>query len=68
MENISRTDRVRNEGVLHRIKERNILHIMKKRKGNWIGHTLRNNCLLKHVTEREVRGKTGSDGKTRKKT
>jgi hypothetical protein len=34
MENISWTDRVRNEGVLHRVKEeRNILHTMKKNKG-----------------------------------
>ena len=31
-EKISRTDRVRNEDVLHRVKEeRNILHIIKKR-------------------------------------
>jgi hypothetical protein len=44
----------RNEEVLHRIKEeRNILHAIKKRKANWIGHIFRSNCLLKHVTERK---------------
>jgi oligoribonuclease (3'-5' exoribonuclease) len=49
MEKIGWTDRVRNE-VLHRVKEeRNILHTIKRRKANWIGHMLRRNCLLKHV-------------------
>jgi hypothetical protein len=52
MEKISWTDRVRNEEVLHRVKEeRNILHKIKRRKANWIGHILRRNCLLKHVIE-----------------
>jgi hypothetical protein len=50
MEKISWTDRVRNEEVLHRVKEeRNILHTTKRRKAKWIGHILRRNCLLKHV-------------------
>jgi hypothetical protein len=48
MEKISWTDRVRNEEVLHRVKEeRNILLTIKRRKANWIGHILRRNCLLK---------------------
>jgi hypothetical protein len=52
MEKISWTDRVRNEEVLHRVKEeRNIVHTVKRRKANWIGHILRRNCLLKHVIE-----------------
>jgi len=52
MENISWTDRVKNEKVLHRVKEeRNTLRTIKKRKANWIGHMLRRNCLLKHVIE-----------------
>jgi hypothetical protein len=39
MEKISWTDRMRNEEVLQRVKEkRNILHTVKRRKGNWIGH------------------------------
>jgi hypothetical protein len=34
---ISWTDRVRNEEILYRIKEeRNILHIIRRRKVNWI--------------------------------
>ena len=38
MENISWTDRVKNEKVLHRVKEeRNTLRTIKKRKANWIG-------------------------------
>jgi hypothetical protein len=46
------TNHVRNEELLHRVKEeRNILHIIKRKKVNWIGHILRRNCLLKHVIE-----------------
>jgi hypothetical protein len=52
MEKIDWMDRVRNEEVLHRVKEkRNILHTMKVRKANWIGHILRKNYLLKHIIE-----------------
>jgi hypothetical protein len=44
MEEIIWTDRVRNEGVLHRLKEqRNILHEIRKRKSNWIGNILHRN-------------------------
>jgi hypothetical protein len=42
------SDRVRNEEVLCRVKERIILHAMKKRKDNWIGNGFRTNCFLKH--------------------
>ena len=57
---------MRNGGVLQRIKqERNILHTIKRRKANWIGHILRRNCILKHVTEGNIEGI--SDEKTRKK-
>jgi hypothetical protein len=70
MENISLTDRVRNEEVLHRVKEeRNILHTIKRRKANWIGHILRRNCLLKHVIEEKLEGRiemTGRRGRRRK--
>jgi tetrahydrodipicolinate N-succinyltransferase len=52
LEKISWTDRVRNEEVLHRVKEeRNIVHKIQRRKANWIGHILCRNCLLKHVIE-----------------
>jgi hypothetical protein len=41
---------VRNEDVLHRVKEeRNIVHTIKRRMANWIGDILRRNCLLKYV-------------------
>ena len=57
MEMISWTDRVRNEDVLHTVKdETNILHTIHRRKDNWIGHNLRRNCLLKHVTEAKIKG------------
>ena len=47
MENISCTDRVRNEEVLQRGREeRNIVHTVKRRKVNWIGYSWRGNCLL----------------------
>jgi hypothetical protein len=55
---ISWTDRVRNDEVLHRIdEERNILHTVKRRKANWIVQILRRNCLLKHVTEGKIEGR-----------
>ena len=68
MEKISWTDHVRNEDVLLRVKEqRNILHEIRKRKANWIGHILRRNCLLQQVIEGTIKGDR-SDRKTRKKT
>jgi hypothetical protein len=68
MEKISWTDLVRNEEVLHRVKaERNILHKMKKRKANWIGHILRSNCLLKHVIEGKIEGRIGVTGRRRRR-
>jgi hypothetical protein len=70
MEKVSWTDHVRNEEVLHRVmEERNILHTMKIRKANWIGHILRRNCLLKHVSEGKLEGRiemTGRRGRRRK--
>jgi hypothetical protein len=70
MEKISWTDRVRNEEVLHIVKEeRNILHTIKRRKANWIRHILRRNCLLKHVIEGKLEGRiemTGRRGRRRK--
>jgi hypothetical protein len=49
--------RVRNEEVLHRVKEeRNIVHAIKRRNANWFGYILRRNCLLKHVIEGKLEG------------
>ena len=57
MEKISWTDHVRNEEVLLRVNEqRSILHEIRKRKVNWIGHILRRNCLLKQVIEGKIKG------------
>jgi hypothetical protein len=57
MEKISWTDHVRNEEVLLRVKEqRNVLHEMRKRKANWIGHVLCRNCLLRQVIEGKIKG------------
>ena len=57
MEKISWTDHVRNEEVLLRVSEqRNILHEIRRRKANWIGHILRRNCLLKQVIEGKIKG------------
>ena len=54
---ISWTDRVR-KGVLSSAKsDRSILHTVKRRKANWIGHILRRNCLLEHVTEGKIQGR-----------
>jgi hypothetical protein len=37
-------------------EERNILHTIRRRKANWIGHILHRNCLLKHIIEGKIRG------------
>jgi hypothetical protein len=51
------------------VKDRNILHTIKRRKANWIGHTLRRNCLLKYVNEGKLEGRiemTGRRGRRRR--
>ena len=54
---ISWIDRVRNEKVLHRVKEdRNILHTIKRRKANLICHILCRNCLLNYIIEGKTEG------------
>ena len=62
---------MRNEDILLRVKEqRNILHEIRKRKANWIGHILRRNCLLQRVIEEKIKGGivvTGRRGRRRKK-
>ena len=71
MEKISWTDHVRSEEVLLRVNEqRNILHEIRKRKANWIGHILHTNCLLKQVIEGKIKGEmevTRRRGRRRKK-
>jgi hypothetical protein len=47
--------RVTNE-VAHRVKEKNILHTVKKR-ANWVVHIVSRNCLLKPVSVGKVKGR-----------
>jgi hypothetical protein len=55
---------VRNEDAVQRVKwERNTLQTVTKRKGNWTGHILRKNCLLRHVTEGMVDGRIEVTGR-----
>jgi hypothetical protein len=62
---------VRNEEVLLRVKaQKNILHEIRKRKSNWIGHILRRNCLLQRVIEGKIQEgieMTGRQGRRRRK-
>ena len=57
--------------MLLRVNEqRNILHEIRKRKANWIGHILHRNCLLKQVIEVEIKREievTRRRGRRRKK-
>ena len=62
---------MRNEEVLLRVKEqRNILHEIRNRKANWIGHILRRNCFLQGDTKGKIQGGievTGRQGRRRTK-
>ena len=64
------TDRVRNEVLQGAKEERHILETIKRRKTNWIGHILPENCLLKCVIEGKIEGRievTGRRGRRRKR-
>ena len=54
-----------------RVKEqRNILHEIRKRKANWIGHIVRRYCILQWVTEAKIQGRievTGRQGRRHRK-
>ena len=67
MEKISWTAHVSNEEVLSLVKEqRCLVHVIKQRQANWIGHVLRHDCLLKTVQEGKMEGKR-TRGKPRRK-
>ena len=56
METISWAEHVKNGKVLLKVKEqKNILHEIRKRKANWIGHILSRNCLLQRVFEGKIK-------------
>jgi hypothetical protein len=50
---------VRNEEILHGVKEINMLQT-NERRANWIGHILCRNCLLKDVNKGKTEG-TGDE-------
>jgi hypothetical protein len=55
--------------IFSTISPLNILHTIKRRKVNWVGHILRRNCLLKHVIEGKLKRRiemTGRRGRRRK--
>ena len=58
---------MKNENVLHRVKEeRTILHKKKIRNANWIVYIFCRNCILKHIIEGKIVGRvevTGQRGK-----
>jgi hypothetical protein len=56
MEKISWTYLVRDEVLPRAEEQRNILHEIRKRKANWIGHILCRNCLLRQVIEGKIKG------------
>ena len=66
LEKISWTDRVKYKEILRRVKvERTFQCTVKRRKGNWIGHSWRRNCLPQHVIEGTIE-RTRRRGRKRK--
>jgi len=61
----------KNEEVLLRVNEqRNILHEIRKRKANWIGHILHRTFLLQRIIEGKIKvgiEMTGRRGRRRRK-
>jgi len=67
MEKISWTAHVSNEEITSLVQEqRSLVHVIKQRQANWIGHVLRHDCLLKTVLEGKIEGKRPR-GKPRRK-
>ena len=57
MEQVSWTDHVRNKNVLLRVKEqRNIIHEIRKRKANWIGHILVETAFYNGLLKERYKG------------
>ena len=55
MEKIKGSEKVTNEQVLDRIGEKStLLNNILRRKANWIGHTMRRNCLLHDAIEEQM--------------
>ena len=56
MENVSRTDRVKNEVVPNVKDESNILKTVKRKQANWVGDIFHRNCHIKSVIEGKIEG------------
>ena len=41
----------------------NVLHTIRKKMANWIGHILHRNCLIKHVIEGQIEGRIQVGGR-----
>jgi len=64
MENISQTDRVRNEDVLQRVKKDSyILHTIKKKNEVLLDWSQFRNCLLKYIIAGKMEGKIEGTGR-----
>jgi len=63
MEKIIWTVRVGNEEMLHRVKERNIVHTINRSKANWICHFLDRNIFVKRVIEGKTEGRIEVTGR-----
>jgi len=48
-------------------EERNILHTVKGRKANWIGHILSRNCLVKDFHDGKIEGMVKMAGRRRRR-
>lgn len=58
MERISWTEKVANEEVLQRVKEkRNISNIIENRRGKMIGHLIRHDSFIRNIIEGKIEGK-----------
>jgi hypothetical protein len=56
-------DHVRTEILYKVMEDRNILHTIKRKHTNWIGHILHMNGLLKHISEGNTKGRTEAMGR-----
>uniref|UniRef100_A0A8D8TDU0 Craniofacial development protein 2 n=1 Tax=Cacopsylla melanoneura TaxID=428564 RepID=A0A8D8TDU0_9HEMI len=57
VESIKWSDKIRHEEVLRRVdEERVILKTIRKRKGSWLGHILRRDCLQRRIMEGQIEG------------
>jgi hypothetical protein len=60
---ISWTNHINNEAVLHRVKEkRNILHTIRRRKANWIGHNCAGTAFYNTSLKERLEGQESEEG------